>query len=399
MIPFHRLSSHVPPASPSPLSSSPSPASVCLPPLSLVFWSAFPPPVCHARPDSLNPVRFLSPLCLPLSSVILLILRSSIVSRYTALPPLHKPLRSPFTFLQAGPCCLGFTGFSAASLPLSHPPSYPSLPPSPSLPPLFSASPPHPPLHPLSFWKQMLFVRSYHYWLIKKTSLLLLLLPLFPSPLPSPWHPSRFHCSSLRKLRVELWYALVIGGIWLAADWLKGYWQSEISVGVLLMTSWYVWNLFSCRGVLRVSAWQSRVYFESPSPRTHRACWERWGHWWDFYSLSWLWIHVLQTLNISPYPSIWQAGRGLLWPSFVCNLRFWLSSWDSNINSFQNVKNAHLAASERLYSKTPERELVETLECLLCTLPISPLASSQLRRASLTFAVASLKVLQRYQAL
>lgn len=98
-----------------------------------------------------------------------------------------------------------------------------------------------------------------------------------------------------------------------------------------------------------------------------------------------------------------RLAAGLMWPSFVCNLRFWLSSWDSNINSFQNVKNARLAASERLYGKTPERErereLVETLECLLCTLPTGPLSSSQLRRASLTFAVASLKVLRRYQAL
>lgn len=51
-----------------------------------------------------------------------------------------------------------------------------------------------------------------------------------------------------------------------------------------------------------------------------------------------------------------RLARGLMWPSFVCNLRFWLSSWDSNINSFQNVRNARLAASERLYSKTLERE-------------------------------------------
>lgn len=45
--------------------------------------------------DSLNPVRFLSPVCLSLTSVILLILHSSIVSRYTAFPPLHIPSAPP----------------------------------------------------------------------------------------------------------------------------------------------------------------------------------------------------------------------------------------------------------------------------------------------------------------
>lgn len=146
--------------------------------LFLSFWSVFLP----------LSVIFVLALRLPQPCQISLPFLSFSHFSYTSHPPffycvtLHSAsslthlFRSPFTFLQGGPSCLGFTGFSAASPSLSPALSSSFLSLSPTLPPSLP-----PPLHPsLSFWKQMLFVRSYHYWLIKKTSLLLLLLLLFP---------------------------------------------------------------------------------------------------------------------------------------------------------------------------------------------------------------------------
>lgn len=127
-----------------------------------------PPPsprVCHMFVLALqlpHPLSDFTPLsCLPFTSVtgLCFLLCHVTVNR----PP-------PFTFFQAGLCCLSFTGFLAFFF-------SPSL----SLPPCLSRAHAHahthtsPPIRTLSFWKQMLFVRSYHYWLIKKTSLLLLL--------------------------------------------------------------------------------------------------------------------------------------------------------------------------------------------------------------------------------
>ena len=92
---------HVPRSSPSlpaaPLSSSPSlRLSVSL--LPLVLIRSPPSSVCHIRPGSSTPSTLsdFSPLSVfSLTSVILLILRSSIVSRYTAFPPLHIPFTPP----------------------------------------------------------------------------------------------------------------------------------------------------------------------------------------------------------------------------------------------------------------------------------------------------------------
>lgn len=122
--------------------------------------------------DSLNPVRFPSPVCLFLTSVILLILRPSIVSRYTAFLPSHTSPPLPIYFLTSRSLLSRLHSFLSC---FSHscPPCYLSL--ALSQKPLLC----HPP-SPSPFRKQMLFVRSYHYWLIKKTSLLLLLLLLFP---------------------------------------------------------------------------------------------------------------------------------------------------------------------------------------------------------------------------
>lgn len=136
------ISSHVPPPSlqhhyPAHL------LCVCLSPsFFLSFWSVF---------LSLS-VIFVLALRLPQPCQISLPFLSFSHFCYTSHPPffycvtLHSapslthPLRSPFTFLQAGPCCLGFTGFSAASLPLSS--SFLSLSPALSLPPPSLPPPP-----------------------------------------------------------------------------------------------------------------------------------------------------------------------------------------------------------------------------------------------------------------
>lgn len=91
--------SHVPRSSlpPAPLSSSPS-LRLSISPSLFSHFDLF-SSLCLSYSSwlfgSLNPVRFLSPVCLSLTSVILLILHSSIVSRYTAFPPLHIPSAPP----------------------------------------------------------------------------------------------------------------------------------------------------------------------------------------------------------------------------------------------------------------------------------------------------------------
>lgn len=117
--------------------SRPFPAD-CLPPASLWvlgFLSVlicFPVSVYHSRPGSwtpstlsdFSPLSVFLPLLLYFSSTVPPLCHAT----KRSLPHTH-PLHSPFTFLQAGPCCLGFTSFLAASLALAPSPSqtFPSL--------------------------------------------------------------------------------------------------------------------------------------------------------------------------------------------------------------------------------------------------------------------------------
>lgn len=103
------ISSRVPllPPSPQRAINSPSlPTSVCLPP----FLSFFSPCVCHIRLGSSTPS---TPVRLHSSFLSFFHFCYSFVF-FHCVTLQHTPPLPPFTFFQAGPCCLSFTGFVAS---------------------------------------------------------------------------------------------------------------------------------------------------------------------------------------------------------------------------------------------------------------------------------------------
>lgn len=161
-------------------------------------------------------------------------------------------------------------------------------------------------------------------------------------------------------------------------DWLKGYWGTQINAVVSQMTFWYFWNLFSFRegSVPPFDSWE---HILNPCPwglTKHAGT----GEATDgtsipcpgcefMFSKLWISFHIHLFCRL-PAVSCGQA----LYATYA------FGRADETETSIHFKLLLHIQQPVRGYSVNthgPMRNLTETLKCLLCTIPVIPVFSSQ----------------------